>query len=47
MTEQQQASWEAANYVIALLALIAVYVAWRRRIQNERPLVLVEVEGNQ
>jgi ABC-2 type transport system permease protein len=45
MTEQQQASWEAANYVIALLALIAVYVAWRRRIQNERPLVLVEAEN--
>jgi hypothetical protein len=40
MTEQQQASWEIANYVIALVALIVVYVSWRRRTQNEKPLIL-------
>jgi ABC-2 type transport system permease protein len=45
MTDQQQASWEVANYVIALIALVAVYVSWRRRTQNEKPLVLVPVES--
>lgn len=45
MTEQQQVSWEVANYVIALVALVAVYVSWRRRTQNEKPLVLVPAES--
>jgi ABC-2 type transport system permease protein len=45
LTEQQQASWEIANYVVALLALVAVYVSWRRRTQNEKPLVLVPIES--
>jgi ABC-2 type transport system permease protein len=45
MSEQQQASWEVANYVIALVALIVVYVSWRRRTQNEKPLVLVPAQS--
>ncbi len=44
LTEQQQASWEIANYVVALVALVAVYVSWRRRTQNEEPLLLATVE---
>jgi ABC-2 type transport system permease protein len=46
MTEQQQAGWEIANYVIALLALVAVYVSWRRRTQQEKPLVLATQSGD-
>ena len=45
LTEQQQASWEVANYVIALFALLAVYLSWRQRLQNEKPLVLVPTES--
>ncbi|MCB8943550.1 MAG: Gldg family protein [Ardenticatenaceae bacterium] len=44
LTEQQQASWEIANYVIALVALVVIYAGWRRHTKNEKPLVLVTVE---
>ncbi|MCA9940490.1 MAG: Gldg family protein [Anaerolineales bacterium] len=40
LTEQQQSVWEIGNYVVALLALIAVYYGWRVRSRREEPIVL-------
>lgn len=41
MTERQQATWEYANYALALLAVIAIGVIWRIRQRNEMPMELV------
>ncbi len=38
MTEGEQNTWEAVNYVVALAALLGVYYAWRQRVGNEEPL---------
>ncbi len=41
MTERQQSFWEGANYVIALLALLAIGVIWNMRRRNEAPMDLL------
>jgi len=41
LTEQQQTMWEGANYVAALVALIAIGIVWNTRRRNERPLELL------
>jgi ABC-2 type transport system permease protein len=41
LTEREQSFWEAANYVLALLALVGLGFVWRWRQQNEQPMELV------
>ncbi len=41
LTEAQERGWEIGNYVVALLALAAVYVGWRLRERREEPLTLL------
>jgi len=41
LTEQQQTMWEGANYVAALVALVAIGIVWNTRRRNERPLELL------
>lgn len=41
--ENSQTFWEIANYVLALVALLGLYIGWRIRGQNEPPMELVEV----
>jgi ABC-2 type transport system permease protein len=43
MTEGEQSVWEAANYVVALVALLGIYYAWRVRSRSELPMELVPV----
>jgi hypothetical protein len=45
LTERQQTGWEVANYVVALLAVVALGVIWRWRRQNEQPMELVPQAG--
>lgn len=40
LTEQQQSTWEVANYIVALVALIAIYYGWRVRRRREQPIIL-------
>jgi ABC-2 type transport system permease protein len=42
MAERAQSFWEGANYVIALLALVAVGVFWSVRSKNEEPMALID-----
>jgi ABC-2 type transport system permease protein len=42
MDERAQSFWEGANYVIALLALVAVGVFWNVRSKNEEPMALID-----
>ncbi|MEZ4643415.1 MAG: Gldg family protein [Chloroflexota bacterium] len=44
LEEQQQSFWEIANYVVALVALIAIYFAWRTRSRSEQPMALLPME---
>ncbi len=44
LTERVQSLWEVANYVIALLALVAIGAIWNLRRQSERPLELLPAE---
>ncbi len=44
MTQQQQSLWEGANYVVALLGLVAIGVIWRERRRNEQPIALLPRE---
>jgi ABC-2 type transport system permease protein len=41
MTERGQSFWEGANYVVALVALIAIGVLWSARRRNEEPMELL------
>ncbi|MCK6628823.1 MAG: Gldg family protein [Anaerolineae bacterium] len=41
LTESQQSFWEGANYVLTLVALVALGLIWRWRRQNEQPMDLV------
>jgi ABC-2 type transport system permease protein len=43
MDEGAQSAWEIANYIVALLALVGIYYAWRVRGSNEIPMELVPV----
>ena len=41
----QKATWMAANYAVALLALVAIGVVWYLRRRGERPMVLVDASA--
>ncbi len=43
---QEQSFWEIANYVVALLALIGVYAAWRTRRRSEQPMPLLTEQAS-
>jgi len=45
LTERVQSLWEAANYVLALLALVAIAAVWNLRRQSERPLELLPADA--
>jgi ABC-2 type transport system permease protein len=45
LSEQQQSLWEGANYVVALLALLAIGVLWNLRRRSEQPLELLPPEA--
>jgi ABC-2 type transport system permease protein len=45
LSEQQQSLWEGANYVVALVALLAIGVLWNLRRRSERPLELLPTEA--
>jgi ABC-2 type transport system permease protein len=40
LAEREETSWEIANYVLALLAVIGLGILWRWRRQNEQPMAL-------
>jgi ABC-2 type transport system permease protein len=42
MTERDQTFWESANYIVALLGLVAIGVAWNTRRSSQRPMELIE-----
>ena len=44
MSDEQQSGWEIANYVVALLAVVAVGWVWRLRQESEEPMVLIPPE---
>lgn len=44
LTEGQQTMWEVANYVVALLGLLAVYFLWRERRRRQRPIELIPMD---
>ncbi len=46
LEEREQSFWEIANYAVALLALVGVYLTWRTRRRSERPMPLVPQPGN-
>ena len=41
LSENGQSFWEGANYVIALLALVAIGAYWNMRRRNEEPMELI------
>jgi ABC-2 type transport system permease protein len=45
LTERVQSLWEVANYVVALLALVAIAAIWNLRRQSERPLELLPADA--
>jgi ABC-2 type transport system permease protein len=45
MTEQQQSLWESANYVIALVALVVIFFAWRARKRRPEPVTQPDLRG--
>ena len=45
MSDEQQTGWEIANYVAALLAVLAVGWIWQMRRQNEEPMTLIPPGG--
>jgi len=45
MSEREQSFWEGANYVIALLSLVALGAVWNARRRNEQPLELLPPES--
>lgn len=44
LAEREQSFWEIGNYVVALLALVGVYLTWRARRRSERPMALIPLE---
>ncbi len=42
LEEREQTAWEAANYAVALIALIALGLVWNIRERGEKPMKLVE-----
>ncbi|HEX9115246.1 MAG TPA: hypothetical protein VGA61_04200, partial [Anaerolineae bacterium] len=45
LTDQQQATFQALNYILALLALGGIAIAWVVRRRNEKPLALIPQSG--
>jgi ABC-2 type transport system permease protein len=43
LEENDQTFWEVLNYIVALVAVIGIYIYWRYRRQNEKPLELTPV----
>jgi len=41
LTERSQSMWELGNYVVALLALVAIGAVWNMRRQSQQPLELL------
>ncbi len=41
LSEEERSFWEGANYVAALLAVVAIGVVWNTRRKNERPMELI------
>lgn len=46
LEEREQSFWEIANYVVALLVLLGVYLTWRTRRRSEQPMALVPQASN-
>jgi ABC-2 type transport system permease protein len=44
LAENEQTLWEAANYALALVALVLIGMLWSARRRNEQPLELVPSE---
>ncbi|MCX7681703.1 MAG: Gldg family protein [Anaerolineae bacterium] len=44
LSEEERSFWEGANYVAALLAVVAIGVVWNTRRKNEQPMELVRGE---
>jgi len=44
LAENEQTLWEAANYALALVALVLIGVLWSARRRNEQPLELIPSE---
>jgi ABC-2 type transport system permease protein len=51
LTLDEQWRWEVGNYVVAVVALVAIGIIWRTRQQNEQPMELLpqtpSVDSNQ
>lgn len=47
LEEGEQTTWEVVNYIVALAAVIGIYFYWRIRRQNEKPLELIPVSGDE
>jgi ABC-2 type transport system permease protein len=51
LTLDEQWRWEVGNYVVAVVALVAIGIIWRTRQQNEQPMELLPqtpaVDSNQ
>ncbi|HSH05965.1 MAG TPA: Gldg family protein [Anaerolineae bacterium] len=45
--EGQQSFWEIGNYIIALIALIAIYFGWRTRVRQEKPMQLTPITNTE
>ncbi len=44
LAERERSFWEIGNYVVALLALVGIYLTWRTRRRSERPMALMPIE---
>ena len=43
---EQQTTWEVANYIVALLGPLALYIYWRQKRLNEQPIELIPDKRN-
>lgn len=44
LSEEERSFWEGANYVVALLAVVAIGIVWNTRRKNEQPMELIRGE---
>jgi ABC-2 type transport system permease protein len=47
LSEQERVFWEALNYAVALLALLALGLVWNLRRRHEKPMTLTEPDVTQ
>jgi len=45
LEERAQSFWEGANYIVALVALLAISMVWSAHRRSERPIELLPAEG--